>query len=259
MAVQGANDLIRPDDPDPVITYGPSNENCVFLLIGDHAGNRIPQGLGALGLSTEDLNRHIALDIGVERLGIVMADRLGAAFVRQVYSRLVIDCNRMPGSADSIAAISDGCAIPANQGLSRAHEQARREAIFDPYHASIRDRLAAMRARAIMPILVSLHSFTPVMNGLRRAWDIGVLHDGANDRFAREVLAAIDSDGMITVGDNEPYRMDATDYTVPHHAFAADLPYVELEVRQDWLADRADTVAGILVAALRRASAAIAS
>ena len=43
----------------------------------------------------------------------------------------------------------------------------------------------------------------------------------------------------LTVGDNEPYRMDATDHSIPRHAFTAGRGYVELEVRQDLLADAA--------------------
>jgi predicted N-formylglutamate amidohydrolase len=45
--------------------------------------------------------------------------------------------------------------------------------------------------------------------------------------------------GSDLVGDNQPYRMDGTDYTAPRHAIAAGLDYLELEVRQDLIADPA--------------------
>ena len=41
------------------------------------------------------------------------------------------------------------------------------------------------------------------------------------------------------VGDNEPYRMDDVDFTIPHHAITRSLDYLELEVRQDLIADAA--------------------
>lgn len=253
--MQRVNGLMRPDDPEPVLFSEASDEKCRFLLIGDHAGNRVPQALADLGLDAEALTAHIALDIGVAELGAILADRLGATFIRQAYSRLVIDCNRSPDAADSIACVSDGRPIPGNVGISPADRDERRAAIFDPYHAAIDRCLATMLAREVAPIVVSLHSFTPVMNGLRRPWEIGVLHDGANDGFALAVLAALRRDSTFSVGDNEPYRMDGTDYTVPHHAFRRRLPYVEIEVRQDMLATRMDEMAATVAAALRAAAA----
>jgi len=85
--------------------------------------------------------------------------------------------------------------------------------------------------------LIALHSFTPVMGGARRPWHVGVLHSDGNTGFAQALLRVLRRQADLEVGDNEPYRMDSTDYTVPHHAFPAGLPYVELEVRQDLIAD----------------------
>ena len=47
-----------------------------------------------------DLARHIAWDIGIAGVGRQLADRLDACLIMQPYSRLVIDCNRPPGSAE---------------------------------------------------------------------------------------------------------------------------------------------------------------
>ena len=105
--------------------------------------------------------------------------------------------------------------------------------------AAIARRTAAGHATA----LVALHSFTPAMGGKARPWHCGILHNGANDALARALLAALAAEGDLVVGDNEPYAMDSIDYTVPRHAFAAGLPYVEIEVRQDLLADDAGVAA----------------
>ncbi len=235
----------------------------LFLLLGDHAGNCVPEALGDLGLPAAELNRHIALDLGVAALGERLASSLDATFIAQRYSRLVIDCNRSPDDADSVAVASDGTPIPGNAGLTDMDRAARREAIFAPYHRAIADTLAA-RDRAERPtIMVALHSFTPQMAGDRaatpRPWQLGVLHDGGDPRFALDVLAALQAEPGLTVGDNEPYRMDATDYTVPLHAFAALRPYVELEVRQDQLASEGGIarIAQFLERALQQAAAAL--
>ena len=226
------------------------------MLIGDHAGSAIPASLDQLGLPPEERRRHIAIDIGIEALGTRLSQRLDAPFIWQTYSRLVVDCNRRPDEAGWIAAISDHTAVPGNRDLDESDRQARHDAIYAPYHQAIGHALDRRADRQPPITLVSLHSFTPFMNGARRPWDIAVLHDGHNDAFARKVLQFLQADGSWVVGDNEPYRMDAVDHTIPHHAFARGLPYIELEMRQDLLADPqtflriADTLERVLLEAL---------
>ncbi|NJC33999.1 putative N-formylglutamate amidohydrolase [Sphingomonas jejuensis] len=209
-----------------------------ILLIGDHGGDAVPAALD-LGVSAADMRRHIAVDIGIRSLGEAMADRLDAVFLWQRYSRLVIDCNRAPGAPTSIPPVSDGTAIPGNVGLTEAERDARAAEIHAPYQQAIAAEIAARRAAGRPITLVSLHSFTPEMAGQARPWHVGILHDGREDRVSRAMLATLAARGDLVVGDNEPYRMDVIDYTVPRHAFPAGLPYLELEVRQDLIADAA--------------------
>ncbi len=224
--------LLTAGDPSPVAMLNPGASS-PFVLIGDHAGLGLPHSLDSLGLTDADLARHIACDIGVRPLGEQLAGMLDATFVYQTYSRLVIDCNRDPAAEDAIPAVSDGTVIPGNQGLGEAARAARIAAIHAPYHAAITDVLDARAGRPT--VLVALHSFTPVMAGRVRPWDIGILHDGGDTRFAHAVLARLAADGGFMTGDNEPYRMDATDHSVPRHAYPRGLPYVEVEFRQDHL------------------------
>lgn len=246
--------LLNPPDPNPVRkTLGVAADDR-FVLVGDHAGAAIPAALGDLGLSVADRARHIAVDIGTQALGDALAERLGAPFVSQAYSRLVVDCNRDPAHPESIVTESDGTAVPGNAGLRDAQRGMRRTIIFEPYHRAI-ERLIDMCMHEC--VIVSLHSFTPVLAGKARPWDIGVLHDGHRDDFALAMLAVLRAAPGLTIGDNEPYRMDATDYTVPRHAFARNLRYVELEVRQDRLREpgEVDELADVIAAALRCAAA----
>lgn len=195
--------------------------------------------LGTLGLEAPDLARHIAWDIGAAALAEALSGRLDATLILQRYSRLVVDCNRSPRSPAAIWEESDGSVVPGNQCLTREAVARRIDAILSPYQAAIdamlSDRLAAGRPT----ILVSLHSFTPSMGGIARPWEIGILHGGGDGRFARALLAELQAVPGIEVGDNLPYRMDETDYTIPLHAHRRELPYAEIEVRQDLLADEA--------------------
>ena len=224
--------ILSPDDPDPVIGQNPGAGGS-FLLICDHAGRRIPRNLGDLGVGPADLERHIAWDIGAAGLARSLAELAGAALLMQAYSRLVVDCNRSPDDPGIAPEVSDGTLIPANHGLSAQALAARIAAIHEPYHRAIS---AALDRRAPAPtVLVSIHSFTPVMAGVARPWSVGVLHSH-DSRVSTRTLTALQGVAGLEVGDNEPYAMDSVDYTIPRHAKARGLDYLELEVRQDLIA-----------------------
>lgn len=233
-----ARPILEPGEPPPLAVHHRGGDS-PFLLIGDHGGRLIPKSLENLGVSEADLVRHIAWDIGVAKLGVTLADRLGTTFIHQLYSRLVIDCNRRPGAPDSIPPVSDGTTIPANVALDPAAAADRASVFHAPYQAAIAAELDARAARGRSTILVALHSFTPSMGGVDRPWHVGILHDRGDSRFARAMIEVLGEDGALVVGDNEPYAMDIIDYTVPLHAYPRALPYAEIEIRQDLLADAA--------------------
>lgn len=254
-SAEGSPRLLAADEAPPWIVIE-STKNSPFLLLGDHASRTVPRSLAALGLPDAEQRRHIAWDIGIAGLGAALAGILGAAFIAQRFSRLVIDANREPGRADAIPEMSDGTSPPGNAGLSPAARRARFEAISAPYHARIAQELDRRAAQGLATTLISLHSFTPVMGGFVRPWEFGVLHAG-DSAFSQAALAELRASvGAELVGDNEPYRMDEVDYTIPFHCRPRGLDYLELEVRQDLLADptaeqrMATKIAPILFAAL---------
>ena len=206
-----------------------------LLLLGDHAGREIPARLDRLGLTAADLERHIAWDIGIAGLGTRLSALLNASFIRQAYSRLVVDCNRRPEAKDAIPMVSDGTPIPGNRDLSPLAIAARLAEIYQPYQDAIAKALDGRTNRRT--VLVALHSFTPSMAGRDRPWRQGVLHRH-DSAFSSAVLARLRADlDEALVGDNAPYAMDGTDNTIPLHADPRGLDYLELEVRQDLLAD----------------------
>jgi predicted N-formylglutamate amidohydrolase len=252
------NDLSSAD-PSPFVVENAGAES-PFLLIGDHAGVAVPSTLGDLGLPPEEMARHIACDIGIAGMGALLSQALDATFIRQTYSRLVIDCNRGPGWADSIPPISDFTVIPANQSVSAQDAAARRDMIFQPYHDAISAALDARLATGLPTVLISLHSFTPVMRGLPRPWTYGVLHEG-NSPFSLAVIEQLRQRfGAAVIGDNQPYSLSgANDYSVPFHALARGLDYLEIEVRQDLITapDGQAEAAALLAEVLPQALAAL--
>jgi predicted N-formylglutamate amidohydrolase len=233
-----AASLIAADEPRPAAVHNPGAAS-PLLLVADHAGNAIPRALGRLGIAAADCERHIALDIGIAGLARLLADALGATLIRQNYSRLVIDCNRPPGLAASIPQVSELTAIPGNIGLTEADKSARAREIFWPYHEQIAAELDRRRQAGRPGALIALHSFTPVFKGVARPWHAALLYN-RDPRLARRLLALLEEEKGLTVGDNEPYFVsDDTDYTIPVHGERRGLPHALVEIRQDLIADAA--------------------
>ena len=226
--------LLHDDEPAAVTIIQPQATSQI-LLACDHAGNLVPRALANLGVSDTELARHIGWDIGASGLTCELAALLDATAIQQTYSRLVIDCNRRPGHPTSVAPVSDGTAIPGNQGAPPPWLAARIDEIFNPYHAAIATQIDARIALGHPPIVIAVHSFTPVMAGKARIWQAGVLHNH-DARLALALLALLRAEGL-TVGDNEPYALsDDSDYTIPVHAERRGLLNLELEIRQDLIA-----------------------
>jgi predicted N-formylglutamate amidohydrolase len=246
--------LLFDDEPAPFTVHRPEAAS-PFLLTCDHAGRRVPRKLGDLGVAAVEWDRHIAWDIGAAGMAQVMAETLDAWLICQTYSRLVIDCNRPFSSPGSIAAVSERTAIPGNRDLDEAAIAARRREIFLPYHQRTVEELDRRAALGRSSILVTVHSFTPVYMEDAREWQLGVLYQ-RDARLAHALLQAMRADGRWQVGDNQPYAVsDATDYAIPVYGEQRGQPHVELEVRQDLIADEAgqrewgERIAGWLLAA----------
>jgi predicted N-formylglutamate amidohydrolase len=228
--------LLAVDESMPISVYNPGGRS-PFLLVADHAGNLIPRALARLGVPETELVRHIAWDIGIAGLGRLMADALDATLIAQNYSRLVIDCNRPLAAETSIPEISEQTPIPGNADIDEASRIARAREIFWPYHARIEAELERRQKAGAPLALIALHSFTPVFQGAKRPWHAGVLYN-RDARFAHRLLALLNEEEGMFVGDNAPYFVtDASDYTIPVHAERRGLHHVLIEVRQDLIGE----------------------
>jgi predicted N-formylglutamate amidohydrolase len=231
--------LLTSSEPSPFYVVNPLAEAPV-LLVCDHASCRFPQALGDMGLDPFARRCHLAIDIGAGKLTEKIAKSLGFTAVIAQYSRLVIDCNRQLMDPGAFLEYGDGILVPGNRNLSQADKDARADAIYWPYHNAIEDQIARLRAVGPAPAFVSIHSFTPVLNGVSRDVQMGVLWDTdsrLSDIFIEDFRAA----GFLT-GDNEPYSGRAPqDFTIDHHAEEIGLPHVGIELRQDLI----DDIAGV--------------
>jgi len=229
------NNLLSPGEPTPYRVMNPLAETPV-LLVCDHASSRFPETLGDMGLDPFARRCHLALDIGAGALTERLSESLGVTAVLAQYSRLVVDCNRQLLDPSAFLVFGDGIFIPGNNNLGDAARKQRSDAIYWPYHKAIADQVTRLRNIGPPPLFVSIHSFTPVLNGVSRSWEMGVLWD-ADEQAAKIVIDELRSAGY-KVGDNEPYSGKAPqDFTVDHHAEGGGLRHAAIEVRQDLIDD----------------------
>ncbi|MDJ0938895.1 MAG: N-formylglutamate amidohydrolase [Woeseiaceae bacterium] len=233
----GLEPLLSPDEPPPFYVMHAESEQPI-LLVCDHASCAFPAVLGDMGLDPFARRCHLAIDIGAGSLTEYLADRLGVTAVLAQYSRLVVDCNRDLMDPSAFLPYGDGILVPGNTNLKQKFRDQRADAIYWPYHAAVSEQVNRLIETGIKPAFISIHSFTPVLNGEVRPWEIGVLWD--KDESLREIFLKDFTDEGYLVGDNEPYSGKApADYTIDNHAEANDLPCLGLEIRQDLINDPA--------------------
>lgn len=222
------------DNPSYEIVGGDLAGGIVFVC--DHARNTVPEALKSLGLDKRQFERHIAYDIGVADLTRQLAGQLGVPAVLSKFSRLVIDPNRGVLDPTLIMRLSDGAIVPGNARLSDAEIEARRVMLYDPYHHAIEDVLETARRREIFPVVISIHSFTPVWKGVERPWHVGILWD-KDPRFAKPLIETLIQQGDIVVGNNQPYRGWLDGDSMHRHGTRRGLAHALVEVRQDLIGD----------------------
>jgi predicted N-formylglutamate amidohydrolase len=201
------------------------------ILLCDHASHALPAAFGALGLDPALFATHIAYDIGAAEVTRTLAGHFGASAVLARWSRLLIDLNRGEDDPTLVMKLSDGSIVPGNRDADVADRIAR---FHRPYHARIADEIAA---RTDVPVLISIHSFTPAWKGRARPWEIGILWD-RDGRLANPLMEAFRAAGFA-VGDNEPYSGALENDGLYRHGTMNGLPHALIEIRQDLVADDA--------------------
>ncbi|NPD14236.1 N-formylglutamate amidohydrolase [Xinfangfangia sp. D13-10-4-6] len=229
-----------------------------WLVTCDHATNRVPDWVngGDLGLPPADMARHIAFDPGALGLARALAQDLDSPVISTDFSRLVIDPNRGEDDPTLVMRLYDGSVIPANRRIDAAGIEARLNRLYRPYHAALA-RLAAQRQDVA---ILAIHSFTPCLRGRPpRPWHVGVLHSHLDSRLSRPLLAGLNCEADLCIGDNEPYSGHLPGDSIDRHALAQGRHNTLIELRNDLITDAASQqawakrLAPILEAALESA------
>lgn len=216
--------------------------NAPIVLICEHAANFIPASLNGLGLSPEDRLSHAAWDIGAYKMACEMSALLDAPLIASRVSRLVYDCNRAPESGLGIPSQSETIAVPGNKNLSQADINDRVDDVYKPFHELINQTIydpkrLALSEHHASPVIITLHSFTPVYFDEVRSVELGILHD-ADDRFAKAMMSAAVDRTTLKTEFNSPYApSDNVMHTVNKHALEHGFLNVMIEVKNDLLSN----------------------
>jgi predicted N-formylglutamate amidohydrolase len=211
------------------------NRDRRLLILCDHASNALPPEYELLGLPEAEFERHIAYDIGADAVVRGMAESLGATAILSGFSRLLIDPNRGPDDPTLVMRLSDGSLIPGNARIGAEEIAERMKKFYAPYHAAITGFIDETLDLGEVPVLVSIHSFTPSWKGVPRRWQAGLLWD-KDPRLAEPLIAALKEEGLVT-GDNEPYDGALENDTMYRHGTMRGLPHALIEVRQDLISE----------------------
>lgn len=227
------------DDELPSFDVLNGDGDCRVILTCEHAGDVVPRSLNLLGLTVEDYKRHYAVDVGARAVTHHLAALLNAPAILGNYSRLVVDLNRDTDHPTTFAPSGEGKPVPGNIGISDEDKAERLREIYHPYHQALAGMIDRALESAVMPVIISVHSFTPVFFAFRRPWEIGFLH-ADDSRLSLKLIDYFKGHGYH-VGDNEPYdHRIVRGSSVNRHAGARRLPHTMVEFRNDMISNDKD-------------------
>jgi predicted N-formylglutamate amidohydrolase len=232
---------------NPTEIFLPEIENAAaksrFVFVCEHASNNIPAAWADLGLTEAERTAHIAWDPGALGLARALSQRLDGVLIHAPVSRLVYDCNRAPDMAGAMPARSEVYDVPGNAAISAEDRLARTEAVYLPWCHALHGLIARRTALGLQPVIITIHSFTPVYFGAPRAVEFGIIHD-EDPHLARAIHAAALKTTRLRAELNAPYSAkDDVTHTLRVQATPYGLPNAMLEIRNDLIATPAAEIA----------------
>lgn len=197
-----------------------------LLVTCEHGGNEVPEdlaprfrGLGAL------LASHRGFDPNAYDIAYALAEALDAPFFYSRVSRLVVDLNRSiwhPGIfSDAMRGLGD---------KQLADVLARH---YAPYRQAVAEAVEQLSADGSLVVHLSVHSFTPVLDGVERTADAGILYDPARvaeSRFAAAAAEALDRRLTLPARHNYPYLGTDDGFTTRLRGLFPESAYAGIEL-----------------------------
>ncbi|RME82512.1 MAG: hypothetical protein D6785_07765 [Planctomycetota bacterium] len=215
-----------------------------ILLLCEHAWPNLPEEYDNLGLDKEAIYSHYGWDIGAFDVFQKIAQDLEASGIYSKISRLLVDSNRRPHAPDLIRKeLEHGNPIPGNQNITLEEREKRIRKYWKPYHDALENAILSFGEEK--PILIAVHSFTPVLNGEVREMDIGLLYYPPfldSYLISKEIGDSLAKRGYH-VEYNKPYSVENPEpYPIHYYAEKYGLSYVALEINNRLIGVKKDAV-----------------
>ncbi|MGD8868603.1 MAG: N-formylglutamate amidohydrolase [Gemmatimonadales bacterium] len=203
-----------------------------LIVTCEHATNRLPSRYRGLGLTSKALVSHIAWDPGAREVARHFARRFDCPYHEGRYSRLLIDLNRSLRHPKLVPRTAFGVPVPGNRGLSRQEKHERIERYYRPYREAVLQDIERTLVHERICFQLSVHSFTPSLNGHDRRAEIGILYDPARtlERELADRIASALRELGLRVRRNHPYLGTSDGLTTFCRRAFSQRAYVGLEV-----------------------------
>lgn len=203
----------------------------VLLISCEHAGNEVPDLYTTLFSGAEDvLASHRGWDPGALEVAQSLAEPLQVQLFSMPVTRLLIEMNRSLENPQLFSEFS--------KGLAEAEKTKLIDQYYFPYRNSIEK---AIEKTSALVIHLSIHSFTPVLNGEVRQVDVGLLFD-PDRKYELPFCSLLKSNlgrelTELTIKFNEPYKGTDDGLTTSLRKKFPDHKYlgIEIEINQKFV------------------------
>ena len=240
-----------PQTGSPAATVVNHSGKSKIVLVCEHASKHLPSAFGDLGLTEEAKKSHAAWDIGAQAVAEYLSQKMDATLVLGSVSRLIYDCNRAPSAQDAIPTQSERFFIPGNRHLTDEEKNKRIGQVYKPFHSTVAH---AIDRAGPGTILVTVHSFTPIYNGVERHTEVGLIYY-RNCQLAKAMCDNAKHFFAWNIELNEPYsERDGVTHMLERHGTANDQFHVMIEIRNDLIKATAEQqkIAGMLTKLLNQ-------
>ncbi len=201
-----------------------------IIISCEHAVNTIPENYQSLFRhQLTILDSHRAIDHGAIEIAKHFSQVLNCPLFEATVSRLLIDCNR--------TLTHRNCFSEFTRELSNDAKQIIIEHYYRPYRQAVETVIQDNIKKGLQVIHLSIHSFTPVMNNIKRNTEIGLLYDPS--RLSEKQLAAqwrmaiLNEDTQYRIRLNYPYRGISDGFVSALRKIHPEQHYVGIEVESN--------------------------
>jgi len=226
-------------DAIEVIAPDPDGLQSKLLITAEHASMRLPSKYKWPKSDERLVGTHWSFDLGSEEFARELTAATNSYCLLSRYSRLLCDPNRPLTSPTLYRMEAEKAPVLLNTYATNADLLERTRLYYEPYHEMLQTLAELKQIRLVL----SIHSYTPNYEGLKRDVEIGVLHtiDPTLATKIQSVFKAAGYDARL----NEPWSgkdgfMYAADSVrTPPDAKEPRRQAVMLEFRNDMCSDEA--------------------